>query len=232
MVNPLPVPDRPLTGGRHWQWSWRVPNPRRPWGWCRIYHRSRHTPDGVTHRTWGPLHRLDPHVPSATGAPGPCPESRSVLYVAANLRTAIGEVFGDLPAAEVCPNYRIALLRPTRSIDVLDLRGQGAAMAIGALPSLTTGDYPRARTQEWARAIYEDQPAPRAIHGVYYNAAHSNGPALALWDTDDHVEVVHDQAGAEQDLALGDPLIWPRVVTAAVSLGLRTNIVTTCPQCG
>lgn len=154
-----------------------------------------------------------------------------MLYVAANLVTAVGEVFGDLSAAEVCSNYRIALLRPTAPIDVLDIRGQGAAMAIGALPSLATGDYPRARTQEWARAIYEDQPAARKIHGIYYNAAHTNGPALALWDTDDQVEVVRDRADAEQDLALGDPRVWPRVVAAAVSLGIRARAVKACPQC-
>lgn len=231
------MPDRPLTGGRHWRWSWRVATSRSPWGWCRIYHRSSHTPDGVTHRTWGPLHRLDPQLPScqpestATGDPRPCPKGRSVLYVAANLVTAVGEVFGDLPAAEVCANYRIALLRPTDPIDVLDVRGQGAAMAIGALPSLATGDYPRARTQEWARAIYEDPPAPRRIHGVYYNAAHTNGPALVLWDTDGQVEVVRDRDGTEQDLALVDPLVWPRVVTAAVSLGIRARAVNACPQC-
>lgn len=46
--------------------------------------------------------------------------------------------------------------------------------------------------------------------------------ALALWDTDGQVEVVRDRAGVEQDLALGDPLVWPRVVAAAVSLGIRT----------
>lgn len=232
MVKPLPVPDRPLTGGRHWQWSWRVPTARSPWAWCRIYHRSTHTPDGITHRTWGPLHRLDPQLPTATGKPGPCPEGRSVLYVAANLLTAVGEVFGDLTAAEVCSNYRIALLRPIDPIDVLDVRGQGAAMAIGTLPSLATGDYPRTRTQEWARAIYEDHPAPRKIHGVYYNAAHTNGPALALWDTDGQVEVVRDRAGVEQDLALVDPLVWPRVVTAAVRLGIRARAVRACAQCG
>lgn len=39
-------------------------------------------------------------------------------------------------------------------------------MGIGALPSLATGDYPRGRTQQWARAIYEDQPvAGRAARG-------------------------------------------------------------------
>ncbi|TCN53570.1 RES domain-containing protein [Rhodococcus sp. SMB37] len=213
-------------------WRWRDPTSRRLWAWCRIYHPSPHTPDGITHRTFGPLHRLDPHLPVSGGAPRVCPDGRSVLYVAGNIATAIGEVFGDFPAAAVCPRYRIALLRPTVPLAVLDLRGQGTAMRIGALPSLATGDYPRPRTQQWARAIYEDQPvARRRIHGIYYDAAHSNGPALALWNTESRIEVVHNTRGDLQDFALTDPRMWPRVVDAAVGLGMRADLVPRCPQC-
>jgi hypothetical protein len=155
-----------------------------------------------------------------------------VLYVAGNLATGFGEVFGDHRAAAVCANYRIALVRPTSPIDVLDLRGQGAAMRIGALPSLATGEHPRRRTQEWARAIFEDQPvARRTVHGVYYDAAHSNGPALALWNTEHRVELVTSSSGAMQDFALTDPRMWPRVVDAAVSLGMRADLVVRCPRC-
>ncbi|MCD2129069.1 RES domain-containing protein [Rhodococcus ruber] len=232
MVAPLPAPTRPLHGGRAWVWRWREPSPGHPWRWCRIYHPSPHTPNGTTHRHFGPLHRLDPHLPAPDGAPRTCPDGRSVLYVAGNLATALGEVFGDFPAAAVCPRYRVALLRPTAPVAVLDLRGQGAAMRIGALPSLATGDYPRPRTQPWARAIYEDQPvARRRIHGVYYDAAHSNGPALALWNTEDRLEVPADSRGAVQDFALAEPRMWPRVVDAAVSLGMRADLVAHCPTC-
>nr|WP_237658127.1 MULTISPECIES: RES domain-containing protein [Rhodococcus] len=232
VVAPLPAPTRPLHGGRAWVWRWREPSPGHPWRWCRIYHPSPHTPNGTTHRHFGPLHRLDPHLPAPDGAPRTCPDGRSVLYVAGNLATALGEVFGDFPAAAVCPRYRVALLRPTAPVTVLDLRGQGAAMRIGALPSLATGDYPRPRTQPWARAIYEDQPvARRRIHGVYYDAAHSNGPALALWNTEDRLEVPADSRGAVQDFALAEPRMWPRVVDAAVSLGMRADLVAHCPTC-
>lgn len=222
---------RPLTGGRVWRWSWREPSRQAPWGWCRIYHQSPHTPDGVTHRSWGPLHRLDPHLPAASGEPGRCPDTRSVLYLAGNISTAVGEVFGDLTAAEVCPGYRIALLRPRRPIDVLDLRGQGAAMAVGALPSLGAGNHERTLTQQWARAIYEDQPCPVPIHGVYYPTAHSNGPALALWNTEGQVDTVRDRDGSPQDMALVDPRMWTRIVVAAVGMGLRASLVPRCPLC-
>ena len=232
MVAPLSGPTRPLKGGRAWTWQWREPSARRPWSWCRIYHRSKHTPDGITHRSYGPLHRLDHHVPSEAGKPRHSTDDRSVLYVAGNLTTAVGEVFGDYPGASVCPNYRVALVRPIEPVHILDLRGQGAAMRIGALPSLATGDYPRRRTQEWARAIYEDQPVARkTVRGVYYSAAHSAGPAIALWDTDDAVEVLHDSGGHVQDLALAEPRIWPRVVTTAASLGMPADLVARCPSC-
>lgn len=154
-----------------------------------------------------------------------------MLYLAGNLLTAVGEVFGDLSVAEVCPSYRVSLLRPRQPIVVLDLRSQGAAMAVGALPSLATGEHPRARTQQWARAIYEDQPARRHCDGIYYNAAHSNGPALALWDTDGRVEVVSDHRAISQDFALTDALVWPRFVRASASLGLGAKVVAECPNC-
>ncbi|MDV7090324.1 RES family NAD+ phosphorylase [Rhodococcus opacus] len=232
MVAALAAPTRPLHGGQGWMWRWRDPSAGHPWRWCRIYHPSPHTPDGITHRTFGPLHRLDPHLPGPGGAPRECPEGRSVLYVAGNVATAVGEVFGDYPAAAVCPRYRVALLRPTAPVAVLDLRGQGAAMRIGALPSLATGDYPRPRTQAWARAIYEDQPVARQrIRGVYYNAAHSNGPALALWNTESRIEVVLSARGEVQDFALADPRMWPRIVDAAVSMGMRADLVPDCHIC-
>ena len=69
-------------------------------------------------------------------------------------------------------------------------------MRIGALLSLATGDYRRPRTQAWAWAIYEDPPVARQrINGVYYDAAHSNGPVLALWNTESRIEMVNGAGG-------------------------------------
>lgn len=181
----------------------------------------------MTHRQFGPLARLDPHRVPADGRPAPDPDGLSVLYVAGNLATAIGEVFGDYPEAQVCPQHRIALLYPTTPLTLLDLRSQGAAMQIGALPSLATGDYPRARTQEWARAIYEDQPVhQKTIQGVYYSAAHTGGPALTLWDTAGQIRVVDHPD--RQDFALNDPGIWPRIQTETVKIGLRATLASHC----
>jgi hypothetical protein len=145
--------------------------------------------------------------------------------VAGTLATALGEAFGDVGEAAICPRFRVALVRPRTEIVVLDLRSEGAAMRIGALPSLATGAYARVRTQAWARAIYEDQPARRTVHGVYYHAAHSNGRALALWNTDADVRYVETRAGEKQDFALADGRMWPRVIVAAASLGMTASRV-------
>lgn len=148
-----------------------------------------------------------------------------MLYVSGNLTTALGEVFGDLPVAHICPGFRASLVRPAETAEVLDLRGQGAAMSIGALPSLATGSYPRVRTQEWARAIFEDQPVPeRTVAGVYYNAAHTNGPALALWNTDGRVESFEDHQ-------LSSPHLWPRVVSALDRINVSAVPTGSCPRC-
>jgi hypothetical protein len=230
VVADLAEPQRPLSGGRIWSWRWPDTLPKAGWGWCRVYHVSPHTPDGVTHRAFGPLARLDHHTPPST-SPAICPDGRTILYVAGNLATAIGEVFGDVGEAAVCPGYRVALIRPRSTVIVLDLRSEGAAMRIGALPSLATGAYSRARTQRWARAVYEDQPARRPVSGVYYHAAHSNGRSLALWNTDEDVDVVTAASGEAQDLALADGRMWRRVVVSAAELGMAATRISRCSRC-
>jgi hypothetical protein len=230
VVAELGEPDRPLSGGRVWTWKWPTSLGKRGWQWCRIYHLSSHTPDGITHRAHGPLYRLDHHTPPPS-SPDICPAGRTVLYVAGNLATGLGEVFGDVGEAAICPRFRIALVRPRTEIVVLDLRSEGAAMRIGALPSLATGAYARARTQAWARAIYEDQPARRTVRGIYYHAAHSNGRALALWNTDADVDCVRASSGEAQDFALADARVWPSVVVAVAELGMTAAQIDRCPKC-
>jgi hypothetical protein len=231
MVEPLRPPERPLKKkGRVWTWEPRTLG--QGWEWCRIYHRDSYSPTGATHRTFGPKARLDPHTASVP--PAECPEGRSVLYVARDLMTAVGEVFGDTPSdAGVCPNMRIALIEPTKPITLLDLVSPGTAMAIGAYPSLLTGAYPYAQTQEWARAIYEDQPARKHVTGIQYTAAHAGADSLALWDTDNDVQVVVSPAGAMQDFALRERAMWSRVLTAGndLSITLTPLAPDDCDRC-
>src|SRR5699024_10052267 len=186
VVKPLPNPTRPLSGGASWVWD-RTTTKR--WSWCRVYKHGAHSPTGITHRTYGPLYRFDPHTPPV-GHPALCPDGRSVLYVADDLATSLAEVFGDVGDASICRHYRVAIIEPKAPLTLLDLHRKGTAMQIGALPMLNVGDIPRDKTQAWARAIYEDQPlAPRTVRGIRYTAAHTAGAALALWNTDHHVRV-------------------------------------------
>ena len=94
---------------------------------------------------------------------------------------------------------------------MFDLTRKGSALAIGALPSLADGSEARPLTQEWARAIYEDQPAGPAVTGVRYRTGYNFGFSLALWDCDDGVEIIRDARGRLQDLALVDPRVLGRL---------------------
>ncbi|GAB4100570.1 RES family NAD+ phosphorylase [Sinomonas halotolerans] len=207
--------------------------PGQQWQWCRIWHPSGWAASGSAHRGFGPIGRMDHHVPAPDGQPRQCPEGRTVLYAAESLATALGEVFGEAGEVAACPRYRVCALEPEAPLPVLDLRSEGAAMRIGALPSLATGPYPRSLTQEWARAVYEDQPAEGVtVRGILYNAAYSNGGALALWDTDGEVTVPHI-GGMHQDFALQDPQMWRRVLVEADRIGMPAAMAdpAACPRC-
>ena len=234
MVVPLAEPIRPLAKrGLPWTWRPRARGRVKPWTWCRLYHYDPgHAATAEQHRQFGPLFRLDHQT--AQDPPALCPDGRTVLYVGDTLETVIGEVFGDTPDdARVCPNMRIALLEPARSIPLLDLHKRGGAMRIRALPSLGTGAYDYHLTQKWARAIYEDQPVPRhRIQGIRYTAAHSGGQSLALWNTDSAVSTVISN-GFRQDFAVQEPQVWTRVLVAANNIEVNMNRIsaTDCNRC-
>lgn len=106
-------------------------------------------------------------------------------------------------------------------------------MAIGALPTLADGHHPRAVTQEWARAVYEDDPLGAHLDGIRYRTAYEGGLALVLWDSERLVEVVMSSSGEVQDLPLGDPRVLARITAG---LNRRRVVVRTCgpencPRC-
>jgi RES domain len=111
--------------------------------------------------------RADPPVVDTTG--------RRVLYVGEDLATSACEVFGDAGIAAICTFYRVAIITPTTTLAMYDLAAKGAAMAIGALPALGDGNEARSLTQQWARAIYEDQPAGPEITGIHYRSGYNSG---------------------------------------------------------
>lgn len=225
MVRALGPPSRPLRKAKR-VWWWSPPRPSARWWWCRVYHQSKFAPDGVTFRRYGPMarfdhhHESDPPVVDSTG--------RRILYVGEDLATSACEVFGDAGVAAICPFYRVAIVTPTTRLAMYDLAAKGAAMAIGALPALGDGNEKRSLTQQWARAIYEDQPAGPEITGIHYRSGYNSGEALALWDCDADLEVVHDDDGHPQDMALDEP---PILLRLQVQLRLRQiNVTTVAPK--
>ena len=133
----------------------------------------------------------------------------------------------------MCPAWRVALLRPRHPITMLDLTAEGCAMAIGALPALADGPYPRALTQQWARAIYEDDPTGAHVSGVRYSSAYNGGVALALWDSAGHVDVVRNSQSVEQDFALAHPEMLDRLEAALSLRRVTVRLITSaqCPRC-
>ncbi len=105
-------------------------------------------------------------------------------------------------------------------------------MAIGALPALADGPYPRELTQQWARAIYEDDPTGAHVDGLRYRSAYNGGIALALWDSHGSVEVVTG-AGRPQDIALREQPMFARLVAAMTARRITISIIPArrCPRC-
>lgn len=172
------------------------------WRWCRVYHESPYAPTAATFRPYGPLARFDHHTPPF-GDPSVDPAGRSVLYVADSLSTGACEVFGEAGEVLVCPRWRVGIIEPIRSLTLLDLVPEGSAMSITALPALAQGDEPRSLTQQWARAIVEDEPAGPGVSGMHYRTAYAAGEALVLWDCPESVRAV--DTGGLQDF----PLMYP-----------------------
>jgi hypothetical protein len=140
-----PAPSPPLPAA-HFRWSWQPPRTAR-WQWCRVYHRGPHTSDGATFRSYGPLSRLDHHHPA--GHPRTDESGREILYAGEDLATSACEVFGEAGVAAICPNCRVSIVAPTRTVSLFDLTAPGAALTIGALPSLTVGNETRELAQQW-----------------------------------------------------------------------------------
>lgn len=193
MVANCPAPVRPLTGGVDWLWhsldSLDFPNDDSQGPWVRIWHHGPRTPSGHYRRTYGPFSRFDHHEPDPAGNAQESPSGRSILYVARTLRGALVEVFGDLPAAAICSNYRLSLLMPVAVHQAQDLRSNGC-MAIGALPGLCTAALPRQETQACGQAIYEDRPAGPDTSGIVYPGAHDFSSCQAVFDSSPPIELV------------------------------------------
>ena len=63
-------------------------------------------------------------------------------------------------------------------------------MAIGRCPTLADGNEKRSLTRQWARTIFEDQPAGPTIRGVSHRTPDNFGHSIALRDYDDRIDKV------------------------------------------
>jgi hypothetical protein len=200
----LPVVPATLPEGLRWTWQ--------PYhaAWFRVYHRDSYTPSALHRRAFGPLSRFDHHSPPVD-VPAICPLGRTATYLAETLRAAASEVFDGIDPFRVCPNWRLARLRPTAPLEVQDVIGAGG-MNLGAGPWL--GSSPprlvkRAYTQEWARKIYDDS----GLQGIRYTGSHEEGPCLVVWDRAPALELVTN-AGVSYDTPIHETETWSKVVAA------------------
>jgi RES domain len=181
----------------------------------------------------GPRSRFDPHRPDANGDPQDDPDGRSVLYIGVALATSLCEVFGEIGEALVCPRWRVALLEPTIPLVLFDLCAPGSAMAVRALPALASGNEPRPLTQQWARAIYEDQPASQKVTGIRYRSAYNDDFSLAVWDSAVTVRSVTASGGRIQDFSLDEGTMLSRAKVACSPRRITVETISSidCLRC-
>lgn len=156
-----------------------------------------------------------------------------MLYVGEDLATAACEVFGQAGVAPLCSRRRISQVVPTREVQTYAMDTPGAAMALGALPALADADLPRDRTQQWARAIYEDQPAGEKVEGIRYRTACYGGTSLMLWDCPEAVAGARDAAGGPLDLPLVHDTVRRKLLKALLPLHIPVTLIADadCREC-
>lgn len=160
------------------------------------------------HRFHGPLpsQRFDHHLPP----PGPSPD-RSVWYASTSLVGAVAESFGNLGFVDRACGRRVAVVQVARALSVVDLVGV-AARRVGLTQEVGSAtDY--AKTQEWARAFYDQYAHPV---GIRWRGRQSGSICFVLHD---RAPMTHLTLLSDHDI--GDPRVWPRVARAARTCALR-----------
>jgi RES domain len=122
-------------------------------------------------RYLGPLARFDHHRGTGTR------ERRGIWYAGLDLSCAVVEAF-DIGIVDP-GTKRLARVRTTRELLLLDLRGR-AAMRAGTVAAISAADH--SRSQPWSRFWWEHPDLFGELDGLYYASAHNGRPAVALYE--------------------------------------------------
>jgi hypothetical protein len=220
-VTSSPLPYAPTTGRRG------LPTVPPAGPYWRIWHPTTHTTAANVPRTFGPLHRFDPHPP------GPPADHKDVFVLYGSLAFEVSalEVFHRGPpgfpgTVDVCPNWRGTLVGAPAPSRLFDLTDEDATHAIGATPRLGDTKLDRigyAVTQGWGRFFH----ASPGVHGLRYfscRASDRSGVAVALFR-----KAAIGPPGAQHLLI--DDALWPYFVYTLDTVGVGINQVPHCPRC-
>ena len=177
--------------------------------WRVYFRRGPHSTAWNQFRSYGPVStgRFDHHDPP------PHVQERAILYAAVGGPTCLAEVFQETRVVDRRRNdpwlVSFALDSP---LELLDLTTTWPTRA-GASMAINTEQ--RARTQRWARVIYEAYPG---FHGLSYpSSMDANRPAVALFERAVSAVPVHPRFNR----ALAEPPLLIPIVNAAARLGYR-----------
>lgn len=150
--------------------------------------------------------RFDHHLPPIGTSP-----DRSVWYSAASLIGAVAESFGNDAFIDHTSERRVISVVVKRHFDVLDLVGVAARSVNLTQEIASTTEY--AKTQEWARAFYDQYPD---LVGIRWRGRQAGSICLLLHDRAqmDHLSLLSDNA-------ISDSCVWPRIARAAGKCHLR-----------
>lgn len=176
----------------------------------RMYDPSRFNAQAGNFRFLGPYKRFDHHKDINPVLSG----DRGILYASDTLSGCIVEIFGDRKMIDV-GTWEVAVFHPTRDLNLLDLRGDGA-MKAGTV-SAVCKDSNHAFSQEWSRYFYENPFIYAKIDGLIFGNAHNEELALALYE-----RCQTDLAVIEKNKLI-DPALRTEISLIASKLGLVVN---------
>lgn len=134
-------------------------------------------------RQWGPTARFDHHRGGAGPervTPAARDPDRGIYYAAYDLEGAVVEVFGNEPRIITCGTWRVAYIKLSADLELLDLRGSGGMLA-GPTTAIS-GTETRPLSQAWARYFYDRVDIYGPVDGLIYGNSHNYGDAIALFE--------------------------------------------------